>query len=362
MKILDNSHDYFHLIDDPGGYEWTYYDGFSEDRSIGFTAIWFRGVPMSPNYSAAIDRGRGIPSNFAACAFHLYADGKNVASWLVEGEGGDRFSLRPDEPIQLGGARLYLNREIGGATSARIAIEGITPLMRRSVVGEINLRFPHGDPGIAPDGSDVDRSLAEHYWVPAAPHGTFDAAFDVKSLLGSKSSYRFSGDCYHDRNFGFAPIQTEDVDWIWGRVHDRDQTLIFYYVARRGEPSLEERDTPLRLTFATLVKEGRVVAQTEGLQLRAIYAPHWTSLPFPRSLICRSDGDLSLKFDVTTSDLLESGPFYHRSSARIFYEWGEQTGSGVGTLEYLRPSRLGVSIFRPFVRFRVRKTPGGIFS
>ncbi len=361
MNILDSSHDHFHLIDDPGGYEWTYYDGFSEDRTLGFTAIWFRGVPMSPNYSAAIDHGRGVPSDFAAFAFHLYAEGKNVASWLVEGKGGDRFSENPDYPINLGGARLYLNREKSGITGARIAIEGRTPLLRRFVEGEITLTFPDGEPDIRPAGCTVDRSAARHFWVPAAPHGTFDAAFDVKPLLGRRTSYRFSGDCYHDRNFGFSPIQYEKVDWFWGRLHDRDQTLIFYYVADREGPASREQESSLRLAFATLLKRGKVVAQTEKLQLRPVYAPHWTALPYPKSLECWTEGAQPLKVEVTTSDLLESGPFYHRLSARISYKWGEDQGSGVGALEYLRPSRLGVSVFRPFVRFRVRRTPGGIF-
>ena len=105
MQILDSSHDHFHLIDDPGGYEWTYYDGFSADRRFGFTAIWFRGVPMSPNYSRAIENQAVVadPQNWSALAFHLYVDRRTVASWLVEGDGSGAFGDDLIAALQLAG-------------------------------------------------------------------------------------------------------------------------------------------------------------------------------------------------------------------------------------------------------------------
>lgn len=363
MIILDSSHDYFHMIDDHGGYEWTYYDGFSEDRSLGFTAIFFRGVPMSPNYSRAIERGEGNPADHLACAFNLYHEGKSIASWLVEGEGEQSISGGVDDDIDLGQMKLYRHAAPDGTLVVRIALNGRTPMVRHHVEGIISLSFPPFSVGSAVTGT-LDRTISSHYWVPAAPSGTFEAAIDFKPVLGSNRSLRFSGEAYHDRNFGFEPILDENVDWFWGRVHGPRETLIFFHVADREDGERSGVSSDLRLTHALLVADNQILNVADDLKIQADYAQHWATLPYPAHLSGRADlqSDAPLDLSVVSSNLLESGPFYHRSSATIKYSWGESRGEGIGTLEYLRPDRLGIAFFRPFIRFRARRVRGGTFS
>ena len=357
MKILDSSHDHFHMIDDHGGYEWTYYDGFSEDGRFGFTAILFRGVPMSPNYAAAIDRGEGKPGNFAAAAFGLYVDGRNIASWLVDGRESGQFAGGDTGTLELGGVRL----EKHGGGAWRIVIDGRSPLMRRHVSGEIHLRFPERSPDIEPDLSEPDPADATHYWVPVAPTGTFEASLALTPLFGRTRQIEFSGSAYHDRNLGFGPLQTHDVDWYWGRLHSQNETLIFYHIAARDE-SRPARAESLEFASALLIdRTCETVERIDDLQLRSVDSPHWASLPYPQRVSCRSASNETISIEVTTSDLLESGPFYHRATAEITCRWGDREAAGIGALEYLRPSRLGVRVFRPFVRFRARRRGGGIF-
>ena len=349
MQILDSSHDHFHLIDEPGGYEWTYYDGFSADRQFGFTAIWFRGVPMSPNYSRAIERKDVVadPHRWSAFAFHLYVGRKTVASWLVEGDSG---GTDPSRGLRLGGGGIYPERAADGELAARISIDGRSPILGRRVEGNITLRFP--PVSFAPIAvGEVDRSITDHYWVPAGPAGTFDAALDLSGRLGKSRRLRFSGDAYHDRNFGFSPLMGHRVEWVWGRLHSRDQTLIFFSVA---PPDGVTDD--LEIGRALLFRDGVLHRHAGDLRLLVDRAPHWATLPRPsaiRGMASAEGADLRLQVD--RPHLLESGPFYHRMLASIDADWGGDRLQGEGTIEYFRPDRLGVRIFRPFVRFRVRR-------
>lgn len=348
MEILDRSHDRFHLIDEPGGYEWTYYDGFSGDGSVGFTAIWFRGVPMSPNYSRAIERG-GVPVDHAAFAFHLYRDRRTVASWLVEGDGRGLFSEDPGAPLRFGGGSLWLEQGSGGELNARIAVDGRSPVLGRRVEGEIDLRFPAVDLGDLA-GGQIDRSRSDHYWVPSSPVGTFSAALDLSGRLRGRDRLRFTGEAYHDRNLGFSPLMTHDVDWIWGRLHSREHTLIFFSVVPDGGTADD-----LEIRQVLLISDGRLRREAKDLHLDVDRAPHWATLRYPSTITGTADGDDRLRLRVDRPHLLESGPFYHRMIASIEAEWGEDRLAGEGTIEYFRPDRLRIAPFRPFIRTRVRR-------
>ncbi len=354
MILVDSRHDIFHRIDLPGGYEWTYYDGFDERTGNGFTAIWFRGVPMSPHYAAAIDRidhvsGTGAnPRDFAAFAFNLYAGGSQVGSFFVEGR---EQVAGANEEIVFDGNRLVIEEQESEVwLSRRLVIDGQIPLTGTRLQGEIVAEGPRADlEAIVHTGRPA---APDHYWVPALPSGRFRGEVVRRRLAGRPQSFSMEGSLYHDRNFGFGPIQTSSVDWFWGRVHDGGRTLILFFVQNRE--GSESVDSPLQIRRALLFEKDELVASSEQLDLEATMRNSWTTLKRPEKIVGR-DPESRLCVTVDTKRGLESGPFYHRLLAAFSYEWGERSGQGDGTLEYLRPDRLGVALIRPFVRFRVRR-------
>lgn len=370
MIVLDPSEDRFHNPDLPGSYEWTYFDGLSQESGLGFSAIWFRGIPMSPWYSAAIDRRpqAARPDRYCAFAFGLYDRNGRIASGLEEGPeslfSGD--STGPD--VRFRGNSLYASKGKGGETGFRITLDIRRPLLQSRVQGEISFRFPEHHLGDA--AVPYVPGQGTHFWVPAAPNGYFDAAIDVTRLARSPRRYRFQGRAYHDRNFGFEPLQHLDVHWHWGRFHFGEKAFVFFDVFSRGEGEEKKREEKEekegknegtdRNAFRRLMlfDGGRLIGSTReaGFTFEGS-RNHWATLPYP-SAVAGADPAAALRFTARTRSLLDSGPFYHRIAADFELLRGEEIGAGTGMTEYLRPSRLGLRIFRPFVKFRVRRVEG----
>lgn len=374
MILLDPSEDRFHNLEFPGSYEWTYFDGLSEDGELGFSAIWFRGIPMSPWYSAAIDRNpqNALPERYCAFAFGLYSRSGRIASALEEGPeslfSGDTTS--PDVRFRENG--LYASptgSKNGGDTGYRMVLDIRRPLLASRIQGEITFQFPvHDLSGAAapytPAGSaapTLSAAVEKHFWVPAAPNGSFNAAIDITALGRSAARYRFRGRAYHDRNFGLEPLHYLNVDWHWGRVHFGTKAFVFFDISPRtdtiGGERLQKREgEPFRRFL--LFDGGRLVECSQDV----IFSParrrnHWATLPYPTH-VGGSSAAAQTRFSAGTRSLLDSGPFYHRIAADFEVERQGVRQAALGMTEYLRPTRLGFRIFRPFVKFRVRRVGG----
>jgi carotenoid 1,2-hydratase len=352
MTILHEAEDRFHDLSTPGAYEWSYFDGLSEDGRWGFVAIWFRGIPMSPYYSAAIDRHRDNPSSIApdpldyvAFNFNLYDRGKRVCYALHERPRALFETDYETSRVRLGGNVLDAAVEDDGRRIHRLRIDTRLPFQRSRVEGEIVVKSSRQDLGRIVQASPG--SYEGHYWVPAALDGTFAADLRIGRWRGSER-ISFAGRAYHDRNFGTEPLYDLPGDWQWGRLHSGPYAFVYFQVAR-GDPAREFRSALLLKDGALVAHSGRFVLAAEGRR------PHWMTLPYFDALSGDSGSD-GLRFDVRPLGMLDSGPFYHRflSEVRLeIPEGGEIRGRGIG--ELLRPSRLRVAVFRPFVRFRVRR-------
>lgn len=356
MILLDRSHDGFHGVDTPGGYEWTYVDGMSDDGLDGFTAIWFRGLPMSPYYTSMIDgdRARALPSRYCGFAFNLYERGRTVAATFDEGDASrfDASAYGPD--VRFGSNRLRVVSDADGLQRMEITIDGRTPFLGHRISGEIVGTWRTIEPEGMPIGS-FDPTAGD-YWVPVAADGSYSSEISLRRFGGKSRAIRSRGRLYHDRNLGFSPLHENDVRWQWGRVHLEKSTAIFFAV----EPTSTSTDSASSLTTAPfhslmLVEEGRVVRALSTASTVMTSRPHWTGLPAPRSLIVEAEG---ARLTSRTIGLLHSGPFYHRMRSHVTLEWEGEHVEGIGVSEYLRPSRLGVGFFRPFVACRVRREVG----
>lgn len=353
MTILPESEDHFHQLSQTGAYEWSYFDGLSDDGEWGFVAIWFRGVPMSPWYSAAADRalrrGEALdPLRHCAFNFSLYHRGRRIYFALHE-RGSETF--RTDyrtADVSFGGNTLYANAIPAGGTFYALSVDTEFPRQASRVVGEIAIRSERQDlspllqhqpaPGIASEG---------HFWIPAALAGSFTANLGFWRIARGTRRISFSGRAYHDRNFGTAPLHHLPGNWLWGRVHSGNRTFVYFDVAR-GFPKH-------RFQRALMLEQGKITAASSNLETAQI-APTKKAWGIDHAGVLEGGGD-GLEFAIAPRWRVDAGPFYHRSIQSISVRQpGAQPLQGLGIGEVLRPSRLGIGWIRPFIKFRAKKS------
>jgi len=338
----------------PGGYEWSYVDGISDDGAWGFVAIWFRGCPMSPYYCAAIDRAtrRGTPlpnpSDYPAFSFSLYHHGRRVYFALHE-EPAAAWSGSASAPdVRVGANTLHGNTRLDEKVYL-LNVDTAMPWQRSRVVGDIEMTSAAVDLPFDSESLPVDQPA--HAWIPAAPDGVCTVRLDLWQRFGGTTKIRCRGRAYHDRNVGTEPLHRISGDWHWGRVHDGERTLLYLSITPDTELATEQRFRRL-----LLLDGGQLVAEANNFLCTPEPAPmHWSTLPQRTNLLCVSD-ESGIVVRSQTQKKLDSGPFYHRTLSTIEATLdGIPWCSGTGIAEYLRPSRLGVAAFRPFVAFRVRR-------
>lgn len=365
MIILSDSEDRFHNLTTPGSYEWTYFDGLSEDAEWAFVAIWFRGCPMSPYYTAAIDRylrnpGTPPPRPEEYCAFNfsLYHRGRSVFHTLEELPAGCFSTVPGTADARLGTNAVRGETSRNRPASYMLYIDAKSTLGSSRVVGDIEITARGQDLGGLGedyrepiDTSHDDGSRDAHFWVPAALDTTFTARLDLWRLARSTQKARFHGRAYHDRNFGTGPLHHLHADWHWGRVHSGRHAFVYFAV-----PPDDRGTSPFR--HLLLLDEGRLVRHAADFELsESPRKSHWAGLSHAKEIHGKSGAGLDV--NVAARRRLDSGPFYHRFLSDI-HVTGDAMSSinAPGITEFLRPTRLGVAAFRPFVKFRVRKRGG----
>lgn len=354
MFILPPTADNFHNVTAPGAYEWTYFDGLSEDGEWGFVAIWFRGIPMSPYYTAAIDRHlsnpAGSPPNpedYAAFNFNIYHRGRRIYYALHE-RPRELWSGSESTPdVRLANNTVHAGSGPNGSRIYLLAIDTRLPWQRSRVMGDIRIESPRST--LDSLGSPYIPGSQGHFWVPAALDGLFNAQLDIWRRGAGVQKLRFTGRAYHDRNFGTRPLHQIEGAWEWGRVHSERDLFVYFML-----PAQSAGDPP----FGTLLylRDGALVAsESEVRQENRPGRLHWTGLRYPVSIGAEGASG-RLGFRATPRRSLDSGPFYHRYLSDVDVRLdGKSVIHAPGIGEYLMPSRLGVGFFRPFVKFRVRR-------
>ncbi len=206
MQILFGAdNDGLHISpQDPGGYEWWYFDAVSDDERYVLVVIFFLGTPMSPYYKAVADGKNPLPSDWCSVFVSLH---ERTPSGYAERayayniyRGGDFAPNGVD--VAVGGSRFV---RTGDTWNLSITERG---LWRGAVRGDITFVadfLPKHDPV---PGDEA------HTWVCVAP----DCRVSGDITLTSGETVRFAGRGYHDHNFGRLPW-TDTKEWHWNRVH-----------------------------------------------------------------------------------------------------------------------------------------------
>jgi carotenoid 1,2-hydratase len=288
LRILFGpEHDGPHVSsDEPGAYEWWYFDALSDDGRFALVAIWFLGSPMSPYYKAVVDGKGPLPRDWCGVFFSLHekvGDRWRERAYAYNLYRGGTFVGGGAEPLRVavGGSEvecplpLPLPRGGGGAPGA-VSLLASPPARSKAAKDEAGDRHPSpaagegqgerawlltldepglwsgrtkaelrfgtpGKPLTHPAMGDESETAAGHSWVCVAPVCRVSGMV----TLANGRRVEFTGDGYHDHNFGRLPWSDVDV-WYWFRAYlstsstptDYRRAVVFYDVhpvAGRGE-------------------------------------------------------------------------------------------------------------------------------
>ncbi|MBL0332496.1 MAG: hypothetical protein IPP65_06635 [Chlorobi bacterium] len=351
MIIRNPEEDYFHNIGNSGGYEWSYFDGLSNDGLWGFTAIWFKGCPMSPHYTKEIDysflNGSHInPEDFSAFSFSLYYKGVRKF-WCLNEANSSHSTFTNDSPNVSFNENILTCKVIKLGKEFEIEIHSSSATGTKRVAGRISLSFPDLDlKTISNTSNNLDDN---HNWVPANLVGSFNLNLHLYTSFGLKfndETIDFSGRSYHDRNYGLTPLHKLDVDWFWGRYIGDEYSLVYFKILSKEKKEIE-------FSQLLLFKNHELLYQSKNFDFIMSHSKKSWTLKYPSRILISND---DIKVEVNESYKPESGPFYHRfvSDFKIYFK--NNLVSGKGITEFLKPKRLGIKSFRPFIKFRVRRT------
>ncbi|MGA1638718.1 MAG: carotenoid 1,2-hydratase [Steroidobacteraceae bacterium] len=183
------------------GYHWWYIDALSSDGRHGLTLIGFVGSVFSPYYAWARQRGTTDPTDHCAINVALY--GRGGKRWAMTERGRASVNRTP-ERLVVGPSRL----EWHGQTLVATLDEWTFPLPSR-LRGTVTLT-----PLLPPGAARTLDPAGRHHWRAIAPRARVEVDLTSPSLS-------WSGEGYHDENWGNEPLEAGFTGWHWSRLHRR---------------------------------------------------------------------------------------------------------------------------------------------
>lgn len=196
----------------PGGYHWWYVDALSHDGRHGLTLIGFVGSVFSPYYAWA--RRRGTPDPTDHCAINLALYGAGGKHWAMTERGRAAVHRRPD-CLEAGPSRLEWQGEKLVAT-----IDEWTFPWPSRLCGTVTLT-----PALPPGPARQLDPAGRHQWRAITPQARVEVDLVSPRL-------RWSGEGYHDENWGSEPLEAGFSGWHWSRVQQRNGPTQVCFEAR----------------------------------------------------------------------------------------------------------------------------------
>lgn len=331
MQVLGgHSFDHAHLLSTSGAYEWWYVDAQSQSGEWGIVVIVFRGMPMSPDYLAALaDPALVHPADHCGYAVSVYHYGARIAT-AFHGVAPSECSFSATD-CDVGAATVSIRRETDGL----YRVQASTRLDHMPHAVQISATLV---PLSSPAGSSTESE--PHAWIVAAPRCKASVELSFEESGSIREVARWNGFGYHDHNVGMRPLQADHGDWYWGRVHDVDRTIVYL-----ATPGATQPFTWLGVADADGLHVCDSVVFTATQRRRS-----FMGLRINRTISCRGTLPSGEMLDVLCRNavVVENGPFYQR----YYSDW---IVNGVhikdrGMSEYMDCARYQRAWIRPFLR------------
>ncbi len=342
--------DIWHDLQDPGSYEWWYFDAEDEAQGISLVCIWFAGFAFSPYYmqhyldwqqKSRPDAPKAL--DYAGFSFQLYEQGKETLNFIKEGPAPLFESSGTDIAVTFDNNRFYYDK----AQNAYILeIDFDYPARRQKVSARLRFsslkRYSYSK-----NDTNNNGHVPRHEWLLTVPRAGVDGTILLDDTLKKRTrTIAFNARGYHDHNLGAMPVHEYIEKWYWGRAYSDRYDLIYYVIYFRNNGY---RPLALCMLHDNEREEFMVhdhLDVQESAYTKGLFAPlHSRSLRFTRD-------DLSI--EIQQKNVLDTGPFYLRFGSRIsFHLNGEHSGDLSGISEFLKPGRLQSRILRFFTRSRI---------
>lgn len=347
MNILsDPAKDVRNSSPQPGGYEWWYFDGISNDGKYSFVVIFYEGNPFSTRYNARLlsSKADPMPNEYPAISISVYENGKTIYYSFTEFNPSDCLIRESRTEVKIGdhwmegeledgkmNFHLHLEETLpsGDAINAQIAFKSSTTNKK--------LFNQQGNTG------------TKHHWNMVQPRADVKGEIQLFSQKNKSREVIFEGRGYHDHNIGAEPMRNEFTDWYWGRFHFEYATLVYYVMNRQSEQQhqawLISNDNG---SILDIFDEIDLV--DKGLSI--------FGLKTARKIGMRSK---ETEVQIQQNEMLDNGPFYQRFYSNGFLRISDKNilQSQQGICEYIQPSRITYRIFWPLVNMRIFYKPEG---
>lgn len=346
----DSSQEAWHRLDDPGSYEWWYFDAGDEASGISIVLIWFAGFPFSPHYMRHYQEWRSgsradlpHPEHYAGFSFQLYEHGREVVNFIKEGPSPLFESSFPSP-----GARFEENLFSYDPLADRylLTVDFAFPARRRKVRASFEfiprIRYDYRRNNDCRPGREHN-----HQWLLLAPRADVEGSVSIDSTDGKGDRrIEFRGTGYHDHNLGSMPMHEYVSRWYWGRAFSERFDIIYYVIFFRSASCF-----PLAVLMLNDHADGSQTviddaSFSESRFARGVFAPlHGRRI--------RMQGG-AVRLDVVHQESLDAGPFYLRYASKMALEVDGRRIEGLhGISEFLDPAALQSRVMRFFTGSRI---------
>lgn len=340
----------WHNMQEPGAYEWWYFD--AEDRKSGFSlvVIWFSGFPFSPSYTSHYDKWKQQkssppphPSAYSGFSFQLYENGREIVNFIKEG----RRELFESSHSQLG-VRFEKNLFTHDALRDEYALEIDFDFPARHKAVKATLLFKV-QRRILFEKKDTNNNgkVPLHQWLLSVPKAAVDGTITItEQKSGAIRTIPLKADGYHDHNLGAVPMQEYVSRWYWGRAFSREFDLVYYVVFFKNNDYQPLSLLVLHDNMSETVTIHDTLRFHESTFKKGLFSPLHSR-------------DLDLRYDDTVlrihhERVLDAGPFYLRFASTISLQREGRNVEGIrGISEFLNPVRLQSRFMRFFTRSRI---------
>lgn len=344
MQISSNYNDIkTHNFTKPGSYEWWYFDFMDENSGYSFVVIFFTSFLFSPRYiKKSLSENNFNINDHCAINVCVYRDNKPIDYLLVEYDRHDlKFTESENEySINIAqnqityvttdeGIKVYLNCNVIDPSSGKkikIKCEYIP------VVNNLENKILNSETDF-PDK-----------WLPIFPKCKVSGKMYLDKSSKSQRSVKkvnIEGTGYNDKNWSDKPVYKDIDDWIWGRCHIREYTVILFKILYSQK------------TFSKFLiyKNDKLISDVNDAEFISDFKKNYWRLQYPSLLNIKSGENV---LTVNNNNLIDNGPFYIRFISDFNLKINSETLNGKGIFEIIKPQRLLSKFLHPFINLRIK--------
>ena len=340
----------WHEMQEPGAYEWWYFDVEDKESGCSVVLIWFSGFPFSPYYTSHYEKWASRttsdaphPSNYSGFSFQLYENGREIVNFIKEG----RRELFESSSSDIG-ARFEKNRFSYDALRDEylLDIDFAFPARQKEVKATFLFKACRR---VIYEKKDTNNNgkVPLHQWLLSVPKADVEGSMTIiEQSGGAVRTIPVRANGYHDHNLGAVPMQEYISRWYWGRAFSGPFDLVYYVVFFKNNDYQPLALLVLHDNMSDTVTVHDTLQFRERNFRSGLFSPLHS-----RDLDLHYD-NIHLKIHHDT--VLDTGPFYLRFASAISLQREGRNFEGMkGISEFLNPARLQSGFMRFFTRSRI---------